>query len=317
MMRALVLTTTGPRVQDHPEPTPVPGEALLRPLLAGICATDLELCRGYMGFTGVLGHEFVAVVEQADDPTWIGRRVVGEINCPCGACPACRAGRPTHCPTRTVLGIDGRDGCLAARFALPLANLHLVPEPVPDEQAVFAEPLAAACRITEQLHLHPVDRVVVLGAGRLGQLVARVLALTGARLQVVEPDPARRALLPAGVEGVPLDQAPDLAGADVVVECTGHRDGLALASALVRPQGTIVLKTTVADPAAPPVVPWVIHEVTVLGSRCGPFAPALRLLEAGLVDPAPLISEVLPLDRGVEGLERAREAGVLKVLIRP
>jgi alcohol dehydrogenase len=317
MMRALVSSTTGPRVQDHPEPRVVPGEALLRPLLAGICATDLELCRGYMGFTGVLGHEFVAVVEQAEDPAWVGRRVVGEINCPCGACPICLSGEPTHCPQRTVLGIDGRDGCFSERFALPLANLHPVPEGVPDERAVFVEPLAAACRITEQLQLRPTDRVVVLGAGRLGQLVARVLALSGARLQVTDPDAARLRLLPAGVEGLPAGEAPTLAGADLVVECTGHRDGLALASELVRPRGTIVLKTTVADPAAPPVVPWVIHEVTVMGSRCGPFAPALRLLEAGLVDPTPLISATLPLGRGVEGLEMARQPGVLKVLLRP
>jgi alcohol dehydrogenase len=315
-MRALVLTAEGPRVQDHPEPTPVPGEALLRPLLLGVCATDLELCRGYMGFTGVLGHEFVAVVERAEDPAWVGRRVVGEINCPCGVCPTCRAGRPTHCPARTVLGIDGRDGCFSERFTLPLANLHAVPEGVPDEAAVFAEPLAAACRITEQLHLRPTDRAVVLGAGRLGQLVARVLALTGARVQALDLAPDRLALLPPGIEGVGPEDAGELAGADVVVECSGHRDGLALASELVRPRGTIVLKTTVADPAAPPVVPWVIHEVTVMGSRCGPFAPALRLLAAGRVDPTPLITAIHPLEEGVEVFRRAGRPGAVKLLLR-
>ena len=314
-MRALVLTTTGPVVQDHPDPVPVPGQALLRPLLAGVCATDLELCRGYMGFTGVLGHEFVAVVEQADDPALVGQRVVGEINCPCGTCSTCQAGRPTHCPTRTVLGIDGRDGCFSERFLLHTANLHPVPPGVPDDAAVFAEPLAAACRILEQLHLHPTDRVVVLGAGRLGQLVARVLALAGARVQAVDLAPQRLALLPAGVEAVPAPDAPALAGADVVVECTGHRDGLALASALVRPCGTLVLKTTVADPAAPPVVPWVINEITVLGSRCGPFAPALRLLAAGSVDPRPLISAALPLERGTDALALAGQPDQLKILL--
>ncbi len=316
-MRALLLTTTGPVVQDHHEPRAFPGEAVLRPLLAGICATDLELCRGYMGFTGVLGHEVVAVVEQADEPAWVGRRVVGEINCPCGVCPTCASGRPTHCPTRTVLGIVGRDGVMADRFGLPIANLHPVPDSVTDEQAVFAEPLAAACQVLEQLQLHPSDRVVVLGAGRLGQLVARVLALTGARVQAVDLEPWRLELLPLGIGRVPASDADTVAGADVVVDCTGHRDGLALASRLVRPRGTIVLKTTVADPAAPPVVPWVIHEITVLGSRCGPFAPALRLLEAGQVDPTPLISEVLPLERGIEGLELARRPDTLKVLLRP
>ncbi len=316
-MLALVLTPEGPVVQDHPDPRPVPGEAILRPLLTGVCATDLELCRGYMGFTGVLGHELVAVVEQADDPGLVGRRVVGEINCPCGACPSCRAGRPTHCPQRTVLGIDGRDGCMAERVALPVANLHVVPDGVSDEAAVFCEPLAAACRVTEQLQFGPTERVVVLGAGRLGQLVARVLALTGAKVQAVDREPGRLALLPPGIETVLAPEAPALAGADVVVECTGHRDGLALASELVRPCGTIVLKTTVADPAAPPVVPWVIHEVTVLGSRCGPFAPALRLLEAGLVDPTPLVSAIMPLADGVLALERARRPDTLKVLLEP
>lgn len=316
-MRALVLSDTGPAVQDHRDPVLVPGEALLRPLLAGICATDLELCRGYMGFTGVLGHELVAEVLQADDPAWVGRRVVGEINCLCGTCPTCRAGRPTHCPQRTVLGIDGRDGAFAERVLLPVANLHPVPASVPDEAAVFAEPLAAACQVLEQVHLRPTDRVVVLGVGRLGQLVARVLALTGARVQAVDRRCARLDLLPPGVEPVLAADAADLAGADVVVECTGHREGLALASSLVRPRGTLVLKTTVADPAAPPVVPWVIHEITVLGSRCGAFAPALRLLVSGLVDPRPLISATLPLERGVAALELAARPDTMKVLLRP
>jgi len=316
-MRALVLTTTGPVVQDHPDPRPVPGEALLRPLLAGVCATDLELCRGYMGFTGVLGHELVAVVEQAEDASWLGARVVVEINCPCGACGTCLAGRPTHCRRRPVLGIDGRDGVFAQRVQVPVANLHRVPEAVSDEAAVFTEPLAAACRVLEQVHLHPSERVVVLGAGRLGQLVARVLALTGAQVQAVDLSSSRLALLPGGIEPVLASDAACLAGADVVVECSGHRDGLALASTLVRPCGTLVLKTTVADPAAPPVVPWVLDEVTVLGSRCGPFAPALRLLAANLVDPRPLITVTLPLEQGVEALALAGKPDVLKVLLRP
>lgn len=314
-MRALVLTPTGPVVRAHPDPAPAPGEAVLRPLRAGICATDLELCRGYMGFEGVLGHEVVAVVEQAPDPDLVGRRVVGEINCACGACATCRAGRPTHCPQRTVLGIAGRDGVFAERFTLPVANLHLVPDNVPDDAAVFVEPLAAACRVLEQVHLSPSDRVVVLGAGRLGQLLARVLALTGAHIQVVNRSPQRLALLPPGIEGVLAADAGALAGADVVVECTGHRDGLALASGLVRPLGTIVLKTTVADPAAPPVVPWVIDEITVVGSRCGPFAPALRLLASGAVDPRPLVTGRFPLARAAEALACAQRPDQLKILI--
>ncbi len=315
-MLALVLDPEGPRVEERPWPTVRAGEALIRPLLVGVCATDLELVKGYMGFHGVLGHEWVGVVEQADDPAWVGRRVVGEINCPCGRCPTCRAGRPSHCPQRTVLGIQGRDGCFAERFLLPLANLHPVPEGLADEAAVFCEPLAAACQVLEQLHLRPTQRALVLGAGRLGQLCARVLALCGAQVEAVDRDAARLALLPRGVRGLGADEADACTGADVVVECTGSRDGLALASQLVRPRGTVVLKTTVADPVAPPVVPWVIDEVTVLGSRCGPFAPALRLLAAGLVDPRPLITGRFPLSQGVEALQAAAQSDQLKVLLQ-
>ncbi len=314
-MRALVLGSTGPCVKDHPAPLPVPGEALVRPLLGGVCATDLELIKGYMGFQGVLGHELVGVVEQAEDPAWLGRRVVGEINCACGHCASCRSGRPTHCPQRTVLGILGRDGAFAQRLRLPLANLHAVPDGVSDEAAVFAEPLAAACRVLEQVPLGPGQRAVVLGCGRLGQLVARVLALQGAQVQGVDLHAQRLALLPPGVERVPAALAVDLAGADLVVECTGSTDGLALATELVRPLGTIVLKTTVAEPGQPPVVPWVIHEISVIGSRCGPLAPALRLLASGQVDPTPLISARLPLERGVEALELAARPEQLKVLL--
>ena len=183
-MRALVLTDDGPHVRDH-SLTPREGESLIRLELGGVCATDLELVKGYMGFTGVLGHEWVGTVEESPDTKLVGARVVGDINCPCGACFTCHAGRPTHCPNRTVLGIQGRDGAFAERFFLPEANLHRVPESVPSEAAVFVEPLAAACRILEQVHVRPTDRVVVLGLGRLGQLCARVLATTGARVQGV------------------------------------------------------------------------------------------------------------------------------------
>ncbi len=314
-MRALVLTGTGPEVRDHPQPAAVPGEARVRVSLAGVCATDLELCKGYMGFLGVLGHEFVGVVEHADDRAWVGRRVVGEINCSCGACATCSAGLPTHCSHRSVLGIQDRDGAFAEVLSLPEANLHPVPDGVSDEQAVFTEPLAAACQILEQLELQPSQRVVVLGVGRLGQLVARVLALTGAEVAGVDRHSELLDLLPPSVRPVHVHDADSLVGADVVVECTGHRDGLTLATGLVRPRGTVVLKTTVADPAAPPVVPWVIHEITVLGSRCGPFAPALRLLESGLVDPTPLVTARLPLERGLEALEWADQPGTVKILL--
>ncbi len=318
-MRALFLSSGGPELRELPD-TPRPGEARIRLSLGGICATDLELVKGYMGFTGVLGHEWVGVVEQAPDPSWIGRRVVGEINCPCGDCPSCRAGRATHCPRRTVLGILGRDGAFAERLSLPLVNLHPVPEGVPDEAAVFTEPLAAACRIPEQVHIRPGDSVVVLGAGRLGQLCARVLALTGARVSVVNRSRWKLALLPPSIRAVPLEEAGALPPADVVVECTGAPGGLAAATDRVRPGGSIVLKTTTADPAGPGgalLARWVIDEITVLGSRCGPFAPALRLLASGLVDPRPLISARRPLRDGVAALREAAGSKCLKILLDP
>jgi len=312
-MRAVVATPRGPALRaDHPL-AERPGEAVIRPTLCGICATDLQLLRGYLSHAGVLGHEWVGVVERAPDPTWVGRRVVGEINCPCQACPTCLAGRPTHCPHRTVLGIDGRDGVFADRFCLPLANLHPVPDHLPDEAAVFTEPLAAALQVLELVNLHPTDTAVVLGTGRLGQLCARVLALTGARVLGVDRDPERLALLPGGVaRRSPDDSCPP---ADMVVECTGTAAGLAEATRRVRPRGTVVLKTTVHDAEVVRTSPWVVDEISVVGSRCGPFAPALRLMASGAVDPTPLISHQLPLDRAVHALSVARDS--VKVLLTP
>ena len=316
-MRALVLQGAGPRaIPDHPEPDR-PGEAVIRLLRAGICSTDLELIKGYMGFEGVLGHEFVGLVEHAPDRGWVGRRVVGEINCPCRACATCAAGRPTHCPHRTVLGIQGRGGVFAERFSLPLANLHFVPDFVSDDAAAFVEPLAAACRILEQVRITPVDRVAVLGVGRLGQLCARVLALTGASVAAVSRNPALLELLPPGVLRLTPDQATLADGSDVVVDCTGSAHGLEQATALVRPGGTIVLKTTVADPGPVTPIPWVIDEVTLVGSRCGPFEPAIRLLASGRVDPRPLVSHTFDLADGLEALELAASRESIKVLLRP
>lgn len=311
-MRALVLGADGPRVEGrafHGHP----GEATVRVSVAGVCATDLELVQGYMGFQGVLGHEFVGVVEHADNPHWIGRRVVGEINCPCGRCEVCRAGRGNHCPNRSVLGIQGRDGAFAERLSLPLANLHPVPDGVPDDAAVFVEPLAAACQILEMVHVPPSCRVLVMGLGRLGQLIARVLALTGADVTGVSRSEARRALLP-----LPTATPEQVrGGADLVVEATGSPEGLAQAAKWVRPRGTVVLKSTVHDLGEARPTGWVVDEITIVGSRCGPFAPALRLLERGLIDPRPLISARLPLSDGLEALARARAPGVVKVLLDP
>jgi alcohol dehydrogenase len=319
-MRALVLTPDGPLVRDQ-DLHARPGEAVIRTVVGGVCATDLELVKGYMGFEGVLGHEWVGVVEDAPAQEWIGRRVVGDINAACGACATCRAGRPTHCPNRTVLGIQGRDGAFAERLSLPVDNLHLVPDGVPDESAVFVEPLAAACEILQQIHVRPTDRVLVLGVGRLGQLCARVLALTGAAVTAISRNPARLELLPVSVGRATLaeveEDATGVQGADVVVDCTGNPEGLALATRLVRPRGTLVLKTTTHDIGSLTPIPWVIDELTLVGSRCGPFEPALRLLSAGLVDPRPLISAEFGLSDGVEALARAARGDAVKVLLRP
>ncbi len=292
-----------------------PGEALVRVNLSGICGTDLELQRGYYPYTGILGHEFVGEVVEAPDAEWLGARVVGEINDACGVCPTCRAGRPTHCESRTVLGIVNRDGAHAEFLRLPLANLHRVPDSVSDDAAVFTEPLAAAVEILQQVHVAPTDRVLLIGAGRLGQLVAQVLALTGAELDVVARHALQKALLRA--RDIAAIAETDVASRayDVVVEATGSPSGLELARQALRPRGTLVLKSTYAGEVTLNLSPFVVDEITVVGSRCGPFAPALRLLERGDVDPTPLIAERYPLERGVEAMERAAERGVMKVLL--
>jgi threonine dehydrogenase-like Zn-dependent dehydrogenase len=309
---------------DVPCPRPPPGEALVRVRLAGVCHTDLELTRGYMGFRGTLGHEFVGevadVAQRAGEasPLAVGQRVVGEINAACGACAACRAGQERHCPTRTVLGILGRDGTFAEYLTLPLANLHAVPDGVPDEAAVFVEPLAAALEILEQVAIRPTDRVLVLGDGKLGQLVARVLATTDCDLVVVGHHADKRALLASA--GIPSRAEPPSERADVVVDCTGRAAGFVEAMGLVRPRGTLVLKSTVATtPGEPPLnlAPLVIDEITVVGSRCGPFAPALRALAAGRVAVQPLVTDEYALADGVVAFARAAEPGALKVLLRP
>lgn len=299
---------------DVPRPEPPTGEALVRVTLAGICGTDLELVKGYYPFAGVPGHEFVGEVVAAEAAEWIGRRVVGEINASCGACTTCRAGRRSHCPSRTVLGIKGRNGAMAELLTLPLENLHAVPEGVPDEVAVFAEPVAAALQVQQQVAIDGA-RVVVIGDGKLGQLVARTLALAGHRPIVLGRHARKRALLSR--LGIETASAVSPGAADVVVECTGNPEGLALARAAVRPRGTIVLKSTYHGEVAVNLSGIVVDEVTLVGSRCGPFAPALALLASGSLEVTDLIDERFALADGVAAFERAAAPGVLKVLIRP
>jgi len=317
-MRALYLDKTLTLRDDYPEPAPPPGEALVRVRLAGVCNTDLELERGYMSFRGVVGHEFVGVVERADGaPEWVGRRVVGEINAACGRCETCRANRPTHCPHRTTLGIAGRDGAFADMLCLPVANLHAVPDRVPDEAAVFAEPLAAACEITEAVHVHPTDRVAVLGDGKLGLLCAQVVQLTGCNLFVLGRHAESLEIL--GRRGIRTSLDPEELATeglfDVVVEATGTPEGFATARKLVRPRGTVVLKSTYHGAVEANLTMVVVDEVTLAGSRCGPFEPALRLLEQRLVQVMPLIQARYRLEDGPAAFERAGQRGTLKVLI--
>lgn len=315
-MKALWLEERELSLREVETPRP-PHEALVRVLLSGVCGTDIELTRGYYPYEGVIGHEFVGIVEEAPTPGWAGRRVVGEINVACGTCEPCRLGNPTHCSCRTVLGISGRDGCHAQYVSLPLSNLLPVPDGVSDEAAVFVEPLAAAVEILQQVHVRPADRVLIVGAGRLGQLIARVLRLAGVELRVVVRHENQRALLAsAGITAIAEDDVAPRSY-DIVVEATGSSSGFELARSAVRPRGTFVLKSTYHGAVELDLSPLVVDEITVIGSRCGPFAPALRLLESGLVDPVPLIEATYSLDRAVEAMEAAQRPRAMKVLIRP
>ncbi|MCS7011123.1 MAG: alcohol dehydrogenase catalytic domain-containing protein [Anaerolineales bacterium] len=297
-------------------PLPSPdGEALIRICLTGICGTDLELARGYYPFTGIPGHEFVGKVVEAPQVEWIGQRVVGEINAVCGVCEQCRAGRPTHCEQRTVLGIIGRNGTHAEYTRLPLANLHRVPDSIPDEAAVFVEPLAAALEIQQQVQIHPTDRVLLIGAGRLGQLIAQTLALTGCDLRVVARHPRQKDLLHRrGIRLIAEDEILPRRW-DVVVEATGSPSGFDLARRALRPRGTLVLKSTYRGEMTLAWSPFVVDEITIIGSRCGPFEPALRLLEQKEVDPTPLLEKRLPLSQALEAYQAAQQPGTLKIVL--
>jgi alcohol dehydrogenase len=302
-------------IKEVPRPEPGAGEVLVRVHLAGICGTDLQVLKGYHGFQGIMGHEFVGEVAGPDDSPWLGRRVVGEINLGCGACDLCRRGLARHCRQRRVLGIKDRDGAFAEYLTLPAANLHAVPPEVPEVLAVFTEPLAAALRVLETVPVPASARVLVVGDGPLGLQISWVLALSGAEVHLAGHHPEHLAL--AQPQGVATFLSPDLPAGDydLVVEASGSPAGLDLALAQVRPLGTVVMKSTYAgryplDPAA-----LVVPEVRLVGCRCGPFAGALRLLRDGRVDPRPLLDRTFPLSRGLEALAWAQRPGVLKVLI--
>ena len=304
-----------PQVMDVPAPRPGPGEALVRVLSAGICKTDLEILRGYMQYTGVLGHEFVGIVEETANDHLRGKRVVGEINCVCHRCEYCQLELPHHCLNRSVLGIQNRPGAFAEYLTLPEENLHLVPASIPDDVAVFTEPTAAAFRITEQVTIEENDRVIILGDGKLAQLIAQVLWKRTRNLVCVGKHPWKLELLREQRIATATVSDPLERGADVVVEATGSHQGFERALELVRPEGTVVLKTTITHPIALDLSRPVVDEVTVIGSRCGPFRPALDALVAGEVEVRPLVTETYELREGLRALERAAAPDVMKVLL--
>ena len=320
-MKAVVFNNELKLVKDYEKPVPKKGEALVRVTLAGICNTDYEITKGYMGYNGILGHEAIGIVEDVngDDKSLVGKRVVPEISYGCKEpdCEWCAQKLYRHCPNRHTLGIWHKDGVFCEYFTMPVEVLFEVPENVEDEQAVFVEPLAAAIEITEQLHIKPMDKVVVLGDGKLGLITA--LALKALNVNVTLVGKHQNKLDIAKAQGVPTKLLNDFEikkEYDIVVEATGSVSGFETAIALTKPRGVLVLKSTVAASKEFNLAPIVIDEITVLGSRCGQFPPALRLLQSGKLDLKPLISATYPIDDAIEAFEKNKERDVLKVLIK-
>jgi threonine dehydrogenase-like Zn-dependent dehydrogenase len=316
-MLALQFDENGLTVRNTSKPRR-DGEALVRVLLAGVCNTDLEIVRGYAGFHGTLGHEFVGVVEDSPERSQIGRRVVGEINAGCGSCELCRSGDSRHCATRTVLGIHGREGAFAEYLTLPPANLVPVPDGISDEEAVFTEPLAAACEILDQVSVGEKNSVAVIGDGKLAQLIARVVSTTGCSLVVIGKHESKLGLLrDIGIETAKPGSFRPTGRFDVTIEASGKPEGFLTALDLTKPRGTIVLKSTFNSPVQVDTWRIVVDEITLVGSRCGRFQPALDLLSSKRVDVLPLITSRFPLADGVAAIEAASRPGALKVLLAP
>lgn len=318
-MKAVVFDGGLGFTSGYPMPEPEDGEALVRVLMAGICNTDLEIIKGYMGFKGVLGHEFVGVVERVAGVAGSGlegKRVVGEINLACGRCDSCRAGLETHCASRSVLGILAKDGAMAEYLTMPARNLIAVPDGMKDDEAVFTEPLSAAFEIMEQVHVWPTARVLVMGDGKLGLLCAMALVTTQAEVVLLGRHESKLAI--ARRRGIRTITNPDEAGGrswDIVVEATGSAEGFGMALGLVRPRGTVVLKSTVASGVSINLAPVVIDEITVIGSRCGPFHPALRAISGGVVDVLPMISGIYKFEDAGSAFMHATAKGSLKILL--
>jgi 2-desacetyl-2-hydroxyethyl bacteriochlorophyllide A dehydrogenase len=301
--------------EDTPIPVPADGEALIKLLKAGICKTDLEIAKGYMGFDGIPGHEFVGVVEKSGDESWIGSRVVGEINCGCSVCAACMDGDKNHCATRSVLGIYERNGAFAEYLTLPVENLHHVPDSISDEEAVFVEPLAAAYRVVEQVVIRG-NSVLILGDGRLGLLIAQVAALMKGDVTLCGRHPEKLKLVDSN-DVTTLLESELKSGKlyDIVVDATGNPEGIKKALSHTRPRGKLVLKSTVANPASVDLTKLVVDEISIIGSRCGPFEHSLALLEMKEIDVKKLIEDEYPLEQGLKAFEAAGRPGALKLLL--
>lgn len=312
-MRAVIFDGELRLERQQPMPTVPAKEALVKIHMAGICNTDIEITRGYKGFNGILGHEFVGTVVECADAQWVGRRIVGEINAACRTCPTCLRGDDPHCPNRTTVGIYKRAGAMADYISLPIDCLHEVPADVSDAQAVFTEPLAAALEIIQQTHLRPTDRVALVGDGKLGLLIAQVLRLPGCEVTMVGRHPERWDLLHR--QGIATCRPEQAEGwYDVVVDVTGNPEGLKTSRRLVRPRGRLVMKSTVAAETQLDLTMLVVDEIQLIGSRCGPFPAALRLLQRGLIETAPLITATYSLDDAMAAFAASR--GALKVLLQ-
>ena len=318
-MKAVIFDETLKYVEDYEKPTPKQGEALIKVTYGGVCNTDKEITKGYMGYKGILGHEFTGVVEEIndEDQTLLGKRVVGEINLGCKNCEWCAKDLERHCPNRSTLGILAKDGCFAEYVTLPLSNLIEIPENVPDEQAVFVEPLAAGLEILEQMHIQPCQKVMVLGDGKLGLLTA--LALNACGLDVLIVGKHQNKLDIAKNQGVKtqllseFEQAPKF---DVVVEATGAITGFETSVNCVKPRGTLVLKSTIAASKELNLAPIVINEITILGSRCGRFEPAMRLIASGKIDFSQMISKIYPIEQAINAFDANNAKDTIKILLK-
>ncbi len=318
-MKALVFDKELIFVKDYPKPMPQNGEALIKLTYAGICNTDVEITKGYMGFKGICGHEFLGIVEEinSQDKTLLGKRVTGEINLGCGSCSDCYNNMQRHCQNRQTLGIYKKDGAFAEYLTLPIENLLEIPENVKDEEAILIEPLAAALEILEQVHIKPADKIAVLGDGKLGLLISLVLSTTQADLTTIGKHENKLNILnKQGIKTKFLKEVNEIKCYDIVVDATGSIDGFEKAVSLVKPRGIFVLKSTVAAEKPLNLAPIVIDEITVVGSRCGQFKPALRLLQKNVLNLKPLITKIFNFNQAKEAFDFAQEKGVLKVILK-